>query len=166
MPATLADMSPNELLLSPMAYMPPARSFEGLNADQSAARVPGAPHSIVEIVAHIVFWQSWSVRRCEGSAEPMAASAATGWPAASAADWESLRSRFLADAERLVAMTSDPTARMRRLEPPIESPPLAEYTVGDAAVHVAVHNAHHLGQIVTLRQMLGAWPPPQGSWTW
>jgi uncharacterized damage-inducible protein DinB len=32
--------------------------------------------------------------------------------------------------------------------------------------HVAVHTAHHIGQIVTLRQLLGAWPPPQGSHTW
>jgi hypothetical protein len=35
-----------------------------------------------------------------------------------------------------------------------------------ALVHVANHNAHHLGQIVLLRQLMGRWPPPSGSWTW
>ena len=33
-------------------------------------------------------------------------------------------------------------------------------------VLVATHNAHHLGQVILLRQLLGAWPPPAGSWTW
>jgi hypothetical protein len=31
---------------------------------------------------------------------------------------------------------------------------------------MATHTAHHLGQIIVLRQLLGAWPPPAGSWTW
>jgi hypothetical protein len=29
-----------------------------------------------------------------------------------------------------------------------------------------VHNAHHLGQIILLRQLFGAWPPPSGRFTW
>ena len=28
------------------------------------------------------------------------------------------------------------------------------------------HNAHHLGQVVLLRQQRGLWPPPAGSYTW
>jgi len=31
---------------------------------------------------------------------------------------------------------------------------------------MAAHNSHHLGQVVLLRLMLGAWPPPSGSYTW
>jgi uncharacterized damage-inducible protein DinB len=50
--------------------------------------------------------------------------------------------------------------------PAIEFPPLAHHTVREALVHVAMHNAHHLGQVITLRQLLGAWPPPAGSYTW
>jgi len=36
----------------------------------------------------------------------------------------------------------------------------------DWFLHVATHNAHHLGQVILLRQLTGAWPPPAGSWTW
>jgi uncharacterized damage-inducible protein DinB len=50
--------------------------------------------------------------------------------------------------------------------PAIEFPPLADYTIRDAMVHVGVHTAHHLGQVVVLRQLMGLWPPPAGSWTW
>jgi uncharacterized damage-inducible protein DinB len=31
---------------------------------------------------------------------------------------------------------------------------------------IAAHNSYHLGQVVVLRQMLGAWPPPSGGLTW
>jgi uncharacterized damage-inducible protein DinB len=30
----------------------------------------------------------------------------------------------------------------------------------------AVHNSYHIGQVVILRRMLGAWPPLDGSDTW
>lgn len=50
--------------------------------------------------------------------------------------------------------------------PAIEAPGLGHYTIADALTHLAIHNAHHLGQIVTIRQILGVWPPPDGSWTW
>jgi uncharacterized damage-inducible protein DinB len=52
------------------------------------------------------------------------------------------------------------------VSPPIEFPPLASYSIGDVLVHVATHNSHHLGQVIVLRQLMGKWPPPAGSWTW
>lgn len=86
-----------------------------------------------------------------------------GWPSAPVGGWESSRQHFIADLERAVGIGSDEAARARRIEPPIEFAPLANYTIAEAITHVAVHNAHHLGQIVTLRQILGTWPPPGGS---
>jgi len=29
-----------------------------------------------------------------------------------------------------------------------------------------MHNSHHLGQIITMRRLLGLWPPPGGTITW
>ncbi|HEY7818849.1 MAG TPA: DinB family protein, partial [Vicinamibacteria bacterium] len=31
---------------------------------------------------------------------------------------------------------------------------------------IASHGSYHVGQVVLLRQMLGAWPPPSGGLTW
>jgi uncharacterized damage-inducible protein DinB len=159
-------MSPQEMLLAPFAYMPPGRLVDGLTAAQAAQRVPGTPHTIVEILAHLVFWQNWFLERMTGRPVPMASTAAQGWPAADQAAWEGLRAGFLDGLERAVALAETPQAASARVEPAIEFPPLAEYTVGAVITHVAMHNAHHLGQVVTLRQMIGAWPPPDGSWTW
>jgi uncharacterized damage-inducible protein DinB len=154
-------MDREELLLSPMAYMAPSRLLDGLSAEDAARRVPGVSHTIVEIVAHMVFWQSWFLNRCSGVAAPLPAHAVDGWPAASAADWERVRAEFLDGLRHAVQLPAE-----GRVEPPIEAPPLAHYTIADAVTHMAQHNAHHLGQVVTLRQVLGVWPPPGGSFTW
>jgi len=97
-------------------------------------------------------------RRAEGAPH-----AAEGWPAIEPGSWDSLRERFLVQLERLAAPGPD---RQRALDPPLEYPPLAHYTIADTLVHVAMHNAHHLGQVVLLRQQMGLWPPPAGSYTW
>lgn len=154
-------MDRRELLLSPLAYMPPPRLLAGLEPGDAARVAPGAPHSIVRVVAHLVFWQSWFLDRCSGVARPMVAKASEGWPPADADDWETLRAQFLDGLQLAVDWPGDGP-----ITPAIELPAMAHYTITDALTHVAVHNAHHLGQVVTMRQMLGAWPPPDGSWTW
>jgi uncharacterized damage-inducible protein DinB len=158
-------MQARELLADTTAYLSPRLILDALAPDLAERRVAGAPHTIAGIVAHMAFWQGWFRGRCDGTAGPMPASAALGWVAPGSGRWDAVRAGFLEDLERLVAFgaASDPA---RRVDPPIELPRLSEYTVGDVLVHVAAHNAHHLGQIVLLRQLLGAWPPPAGSWTW
>jgi uncharacterized damage-inducible protein DinB len=76
-----------------------------------------------------------------------------------------VRDRFNEGLELLVQLAEEGNID-RAIEPAIEFPPLANYTVHDALVHAASHNSHHLGQIVTIRQIAGIWPPPNGSWTW
>ncbi len=154
-------MHREELLVRPVAHMPPDQVVAGLSAEDAARRVPGVNHSIVEIVAHMLFWQSWFLNRCSGIPVPAAAHAAEGWPTVTAADWVRVRDQFLQDLSRAV----DLPAR-GRIDPPLEFPPIADYGVEDTLTHVAQHNAHHLGQVVTLRQALGLWPPPGGSYTW
>ena len=48
----------------------------------------------------------------------------------------------------------------------VEDDRLIREMTRDALVHVAHHNAYHLGQIVSLRQAMGLWPPAGGGWTW
>lgn len=154
-------MNRQELLLQPLAYMPPQRLLAGLESGDAARVVSGATHSVVEILAHLVFWQSWFLDRCAGVARPMAVKASEGWPTARAEDWENVRTRFLDGLRRAAEWPGDGL-----VTPAIEAPAMAHYTITAALTHVAIHNAHHLGQVVTLRQVLGAWPPPEGSWTW
>ena len=158
-------MHPRELLLDTSPFLAPAHCLDGLDAGAADLRVPGAVHSIAEIVAHVAFWQDWFLARAQGTGTPMPASAAIGWIAPPPGHWPTVRDGFRDGLERLAAfaVAADP---QQVVAPAIEFPPIARYTVGDVVLHVATHNAHHLGQVVLLRQMLGCWPPPAGSWTW
>lgn len=150
-----------EFLTDTHAYMPPASALAGLEDEAANRRLPGTPHSVAEIVAHLNFWQNWFLKRCRGIDAPMAGAAAEGWPAVES--WDVVRGQFLEGLTEAALLSE---AADHPLEPAIEFPPMANYTVHQALAHIAVHNAHHLGQVVTLRQLMGQWPPPAGSWTW
>ena len=153
-----------EFVISPIAYLPPEKALEGLSAADAERHVTGVQHSVAEIVAHLSFWQEWFYGRCTGAAKPMVESAAAGWPAVADGSWPAVQSRFVDCLQKLAALADEDVTRA--LSPAIEFPPLANYTIADVLVHVATHNSHHLGQVVVIRQILGAWPPPAGSWTW
>lgn len=156
-------MKPRELLVETTPSIPPARALEALSTEQ-AERRQGSLHTIAEIVSHCAFWQDWFRGRCEGGSVPMPAPAALGWPSSPAGSWPEVRGRFLQGLEALT-VRGERADGDRVLDPPL-SPLLGGYTVADVLVHVANHNAHHLGQVIVLRQLMGAWPPPTGSWTW
>jgi len=152
-------------LVETVAFVPPGQAVEALDPVLADRRATGASHSIAEIVAHMVHWQEWFASRIEGQGGPAVAHAADGWPVVAPGSWKALRDRYLAGLERVAALNASGDGA-RPLVPALEFPPLAHYTVGDALQHVGQHNAHHLGQVVLLRQLLGSWPPPSGGWTW
>lgn len=153
-------------LVDTFAFIPPARALEQLTSDEATRRIPGMNHSIAEVVGHMTFWQAWFLDRCRGVAQPVVGAAAEGWPAVAPGEWEALRERFLAGAEQAAVLSETPDVVDQPIAPAIDLPQLAHYTVRQALVHVAIHNAHHLGQVIAMRQVLGTWPPPSGSWTW
>ena len=129
-------MSVRELLIETLAHIPPASALEGLTVDEAERRVPGANHSIAAIVAHLTFWATWFCARCEGTAEPMIASAANGWPPVAPGSWPELHRQFLSMLERAATLGDDPRRLESPIVPPIEFPPLANFTIRDALVHV------------------------------
>ena len=156
-------MNARQWLIDTHAHMPPAKVLEQLITDDAERRFQNANHSIAEIVAHMSFWQEWMCLRCDGVAAAMPVPAARGWPDVEAGSWPAVLARFVAGLERAAALGDRDGLP---ITPPIEFPPLAAYTVHDAVVHIAQHNSHHLGQVIVMRQILGSWPPPSGSWTW
>lgn len=132
------------------------RALEGLSAED-AARVPEPlPHSVAEVVAHVQFWQVYLLRVIAGEDMPSLQHAAEGWPAPG--DWEELKTAFLRDSEafRQYARNDEFVQTMDRKGLPY----------GVAITNFAGHSVYHLGQVVTIRQALGLWPPPSGGDTW
>jgi uncharacterized damage-inducible protein DinB len=148
------------------AFISIPAALAGLSDAAATAKPASSAHSIAEIVAHMRFWQRWFLDRCDGVAIPVPVPASLGWPTVSAGEWEPIRVAFEADFGRALALTEDEARVANVVTPAIEFGPLGEYTVRDALTHIALHNAHHLGQVITLRQQVATWPPPAGSWTW
>ena len=93
--------------------------------------------------------------------------AADGWPPVT--QWEPVRALFLGGIAEAEALTEDAAWLERPLIPAGTSGEFftfAEHSVGSALLDIALHNAHHLGQVVTLRQLQGRWPPEGGGVTW
>ncbi|HEX2862991.1 MAG TPA: DinB family protein [Deinococcales bacterium] len=137
------------------AYAPAANILEGLSDGEAETRLPGAPYSIAEIVAHMVFWQDRQAAALETGVFPYdAPHAADGWPSL---PWAEASRRFLAGLERLDGLAGSREALDRAF---------GEDSGESLLLGVALHNAHHLGQVVTLRRLAGSWPPPSGGETW
>jgi hypothetical protein len=143
-------MPMREILLETIAHKPPLEILEAMAPDE-AVRVPAEGlHSIAAILAHMEFWQSWSLDRCDGLALPIVAEAAMGWPEVSAEGWPALLARFEAGLMRAVALGQDPARLTQPVMPPIEFPPLAHYTVHDALRDLPQRRRDHGG--------ISSWP--------
>lgn len=148
-----------------MHASPAQDGLEGLSAGDAERRMdwPSASHSIAEIVAHMAFWQDWFLGRVKGSGETAPATAALGWPEVKQGDWPKIHKWFLDGLDEAARL--DPASK-QAIDPPFEFPPMAHHNAGDVVSHIALHNTHHLGQVIVLRQCMGLWPPPSGGFTW
>ena len=120
--------------------------LSGLTLEQVTRRPAGASHSIYDELWHAAGYQRSVVEREQATGE--------FYPSAApqhAQQWDDLVRQFLDGAQAAVAWAESPERLALEVEPGV--------TMADELHSVAVHNAYHLGKIVALRQMIGAWPP-------
>ena len=149
------------------AFVNPEELLEDLSAEQATHRFDRA-HTIAEIIAHLRYWQAWFYEGATGSPRTYPTSGDDSWFTVEPEAWEGLRAEFLAGLESVKSLCDDADL----LNSPFAKGGIAagghdRRTVGTTLLYtVALHNAHHYGQIVTLRQLLGAWPPRAGGKVW
>ena len=135
-------------------FMSRARLLSGLTVGQVSMRPPGLPHTIYEELWHTAMWQSIVVQ-CDDRAAAAWIDGGQQFPFEAPGNeriWEDLVTEFLAGSETAVELGRSPEALMKEVRPGV--------TLADRLERLAVHNAYHLGKIVALRQVIGAWPPP------
>ncbi len=137
------------------SFTPASRALDGLTPEQAVTKLEGWPHSIAEVVAHMLFWQKNDLATIETGTEPEAPDEAN-WPTITKDDWPRLKDEFLASLEKSREMTHNP----ENLERFILG---GRISVGLRMVWFTGHNAYHLGQVVLMRRIIGAWPPPGGG---
>ena len=140
------------LFIDDLEYAPAAHILEGLTLADVGKRPADGVHSIYEELFHAAGWQRSMLASAQGGAltEP------TDWPPTPAppdeAAWTVLVADFLAGNEEAVAFGSQ-TERLGETLP-------EGRTVRERLELLAIHNAYHLGKIVSARQFLGVWNPP------
>jgi uncharacterized damage-inducible protein DinB len=142
------------------AHVEVRKAVEGLDWKITGERPGGAPHSIFQLLNHIVFWHEWAVKWLDGEKPAVPRHASGSWPGgekpANKEEWERAVQRL---NKALDALTDRGT-----------NTDLLEKRGGKSRVEmlqtIASHSSYHIGQLVSVRQMLGAWPPPSGGVTW
>jgi uncharacterized damage-inducible protein DinB len=151
------------------AAAPPAFILEGISEDQAHRRIGLAPHTIFQELWHITFWQQVSLDWVRGLETPFPVYAAAGFPSGAdlSEDWDQLRGRFFQGIDEAAGVARE----IDRLNVHINCPsrpgmPTRTMTVREQLESLGAHNHYHFGRIVLLRQLMGAWPPPSGGYSW
>jgi uncharacterized damage-inducible protein DinB len=135
--------------------------FEAAIADlpeeMRGAKPAGVPHTPWRLVEHMRIAQ-WDILEFSRNPKHVSPKFPDGyWPQgdapADAGAWERSVAAFRADLQAIQDLVADPATD---LFAPI--PHGQGQTVLREALLVADHNAYHLGQLVIVRRLLGAWP--------
>jgi hypothetical protein len=158
------------ILVGDAAAAPPEQVVRGVTEVLAHRKPGGAPRSLYEELWHVTFWLEISLDWIGGRPTAYPASAAEGFPTVlemERENWESLAARFLRGLERAGQAAGD-TARLETKVkcPSMPGEPMRTMTVREQLENLGAHNAYHLGRMVLTRQMLGAWPPEGGGFTW
>jgi hypothetical protein len=145
-----------ELLRGGHAHLRLDKAIDGLPADLRGARAQGLPHTPWQLLEHLRLAQ-WDI--LDFSRNP--AYVAPKWPddywpetaaPPGSEAWDRSVDTFHQDLKAMEDLVADPNTDL-----------FAKILWGDGqtvlreAMLIADHNAYHIGQLVTLRQALGAW---------
>jgi hypothetical protein len=127
-----------------------------LPADKRGEKPPGLPHTPWRLLEHMRIAQ-WDILRFSVDPDHVSPEFPAGyWPEGDAppdpSAWDRSVESFRSDLQAMKDLVADPKID---LFAPI--PHGQGQTILREALLVADHNAYHLGQMVTVRRLLGAW---------
>lgn len=145
------------LLDARQAHAPFDDAIAGLPVDLRGTRPGDLPYSPWELLEHMRIAQVDILDFCRDPDYTAPDWPDDYWPEAPAppseAAWTESVRRFRADLQAMKDLVADPNTDLYA-----EIPHGDGQTVLREALLVADHNAYHLGQFVTVRRLLGAWP--------
>lgn len=132
------------------------KAVTGLSAELRGARPAGAPHSAWQLIEHLRIAQ-WDILEFSGNPKHTSPEWPKGyWPETEAPPdakaWDKSLKAFHSDLDSMKKMVASPSTDLYAPIPHGEG-----QTILREALLVADHNSYHLGQLVLLRRMLGAW---------
>jgi hypothetical protein len=134
--------------------------FETVMADFPSrlrgVKPPGAPHTGWQLLEHMRIAQSDILKFSQDAKHKSPAWPEGYWPKSeappSAASWNNSLRSFRADLKAMAKLVAD-----KKTDLYARIPHGSGQTILREALLIADHNSYHLGQIVVLRRLLGAW---------
>ena len=145
-----------ELLRGGKAHVTCEQALAGLAPAHRAARPGRGLHTIWQLVEHMRIAQEDILRYALEPGWQSPKWPAGHWPSVkqpTAKQWKASLAAFRRDLEAVVAMVLDPAVDLTGLIPHGEG----SHSYLREALLVAGHNAHHLGQVIVARRLLGDW---------
>jgi hypothetical protein len=145
-----------ELLSGGNAHLNFERAVAGLPAELCGAKPNGQPHTPWRLLEHMRIAQ-WDILRFTVDAHHVSPQFPAGyWPEGDAPHdpgaWDRSVRSFRADLEAMKHLVVDPAVDLLAAIPHGQG-----QTYLREALLVADHNAYHLGQLVLIRRLVGAW---------
>lgn len=144
------------------AHVGPLSVFEGLQWEVASKTPEGCPHSVWQILNHMIFWQDFILGYLQGTVPDSPEHAEESWPGGTApyneTEWRDAVFRF---GEGLKKAENEAQKDMSE-----QGVGGSKGTRGDFLTMLINHNSYHTGQVALIRRILGSWPPPSGGDTW
>ncbi len=123
-------------------------------------RVGGIAHTIYQILNHMIFWQDVYLDRMEGTETLSPVLPSAGWPGEDApADVDAWLEAVQVFQQGLAV-----ARELANGDLSLKIPTFRNASLGECLVYLSLHNSHHIGQIIMLRQALGDWPAISDAW--
>ena len=133
------------------------RATAGLPPELRGVRPAGLPHSPWRLLEHLRIAQWDILQFCKDGRHVSPPFPDGYWPEGDAppdeAAWDRSVAAFRADLRAMQKLVADPATDLFAAIPHADG-----QTILREALLVADHNAYHLGQLVVVRRLLGAWP--------
>lgn len=137
------------------AHVDTASIFEGLDWQAAGKKPDNCPHSVWELLFHMNYWQDFMLVYLKNKTVKDPVHPEESWPADPAPQtremWESGVERFLQGLK-----TGEEEAAKDLSEPGYGK---SGRTRADLLMVLVNHNSYHAGQVVTVRSLIGSWPP-------
>jgi hypothetical protein len=136
------------------------KTLKGLPPELRGKKAPGLPHTVWQLLEHLRLAQ-WDILEFSRDRDHVSPDWPEGyWPETEAPPddasedgaWDRAVAAFQGDLKAMEDLVADPATDLYAKIPWGDG-----QTILREALLVADHNAYHLGQIVTVRQALGAW---------
>jgi uncharacterized damage-inducible protein DinB len=138
------------------------QAIAGLAPELRGRRVKGLPHSAWEILEHLRIAQHDILDFARNPGYEEIKWPDDYWPPSpeppSAKAWDQSIAAFRRDRDEVKKLATDPSIDLAAKIPHGDK---ATQTYARAVLLVIDHNAYHLAELVVLRRLLGAWPPPK-----